>query len=77
LLLGGFLVGARMPGTKRRTPPVVVREPRTAPLSEENRRQAIAALSVMIHGWWSGDRGRSVVADGLDQDGDATAGAVR
>jgi hypothetical protein len=35
-------------GAKRRTPRVVVREPRTAPLSEENRRQAVTALTVMI-----------------------------
>lgn len=55
----GAVVVIGMPGAKRRTPPVVVREPRTAPLSEENRQQAITALTVMIHQWRSVGQGRS------------------
>jgi len=52
-----------MSGAKRRTPPVVVRAPRTASLSEEDRQQAVTALTVMIEQWWS-VRGRSADADG-------------
>jgi hypothetical protein len=62
-----------MSGAKRRTPPVVVRAPWTAPLSEEHRQKAVTALTVMIDQWWSGDRGRSASADGgSDQHGGAT-----
>jgi len=49
----GIVVVLNMSGAKRRTPPVVVRSPRTAPLSEEKRQQAVTALTVMIHEWWS------------------------
>jgi hypothetical protein len=48
-----------MSGAKRRTPVVVVGEPRTAPLSAEDRQQAVTALAVMIEQWWSVGRGRS------------------
>jgi hypothetical protein len=63
-----------MSGAKRRTPPVVVRAPTTALLSEEHRQEAVTALTVMIGQWWSGDRGRRASADGgSDQHGGATA----
>jgi hypothetical protein len=69
-----------MARAKRRTPVVVVvvvvvvRAPRTAPLSEENRQQAVMALTVMIDQWWSGNRGRRAGADGgSDRQGGATA----
>lgn len=48
-----------MSGAKRRTPVVVVRKPRAALLSAEDRQQAVTALAVMIDQWWSGGRGRS------------------
>jgi hypothetical protein len=44
-----FLVVTAMSAVKRRTPSVVVREPRTAPLSAEDRQQAVTALVAMIH----------------------------
>lgn len=44
-------------------------------MSAADRQQAITALAVMIHGWWSGDRGRSADAvRGSDQSGGAAAG---
>ena len=58
-LCGHAVVVLIMSGAKRRTPAVVVREPRTAPLSTEDRRQAVTAMAVMIHHWWSGGRGCS------------------
>jgi hypothetical protein len=51
-----------MSEAKRRTSIVVVRDPRTAPVSADDRQQAVTALAVMIHGWWSGDQGRSFLA---------------
>jgi len=41
-----------MGGTKRRTTPVRLREPQTVPMSDEDYRQAVAALAMMIHQWW-------------------------
>ena len=41
-----------MVGSKRRTTPVVVRPPRTAPLSLEDHQQAVTALATMMHQWW-------------------------
>jgi hypothetical protein len=38
---------------KRRTTPVVVRPPRTAPLSDDDRDLAVAAIATMIALWWS------------------------
>ena len=32
--------------------PIIVRPPRTAPLSDEDREQAVTALTVMITEWW-------------------------
>ena len=53
---------------------MVVQEPRTAPLSVEDRQQAVTALAVMIHEWWSDRQSRSAGADGgSDQPGGATA----
>ena len=40
-----------MAGSKRRTTPVVVRPPRTAPLSLEDHQQAVTALASMRHRW--------------------------
>jgi hypothetical protein len=54
-----FLVVTGMSAVKRCTPSVVVREPRTAPMSAEDRQQAVTALAAMIHVWWSDDQGRS------------------
>ena|SRR6266536_3830096 len=54
-----FLVVTGMSAVKRRTPSVVVREPRTAPMSAEDRQQAVTALAAMIYEWWSDDQGRS------------------
>jgi hypothetical protein len=42
-----------MSGAKRRTPPVVVRAPRIASLTAENREQVVTALTAMIYQWWS------------------------
>ena len=56
---GHAVVVLLVSGAKRRTPVVVVRKPRTAPLSAEGRRRAVTALAVMIHQWWSGGQGRS------------------
>jgi hypothetical protein len=39
-------------GGKRRTIPVVVRAPRTAPLSLDDHRQAVMAMAAMIDEWW-------------------------
>jgi hypothetical protein len=65
-----------MPGAKRRTPIVVVREPRAALLSAEQRQRAVTALTVMIHEWRLGDRGRSADAvGGSGKSDDAAAGA--
>lgn len=33
--------------------PIVVRPPRTAPLSDEDRQQAVTALAAMIADWWA------------------------
>ena len=33
-------------------------------MSAENRQQAVAALTVVIHQWWSDNRDRSAGADG-------------
>jgi hypothetical protein len=41
-----------MPTKKRRTTPVTVRPPRTAPLSDEDHQQAVTALAAMIAEWW-------------------------
>jgi hypothetical protein len=69
------LVVLTMSEAKRRTPIVVVRDPRTAPMSADDRQQAITALAVMIHEWWSGDQGRSANAvRGSDQSGGAAGG---
>lgn len=38
---------------KRRTTPVVVRAPRTAPLSDDDRDLAVTAIATMIALWWS------------------------
>jgi hypothetical protein len=38
-----------MSAVKRRTTSVVVREPRTAPMSAEDRQRAVTALAAMIH----------------------------
>ena len=38
--------------TKRRTTPVRLREPETAPMTPEQYEQAVSALSVMILDWW-------------------------
>jgi hypothetical protein len=70
----GFLVVTGMSAVKRRTPSVVVREPRAAPMSAEERQQAVTALVAMIHEWWSNGQGRSDGAvGGSDQRGGATA----
>jgi len=68
-----------MSGAKRRTPVVVVvREPRTAPLSAEDRQQAVTALAVSIHQWWSDGRGRSADAvRGSDPSDNAVADGHR
>jgi hypothetical protein len=50
---GGVVVVLEVSEAKRRTPQVVVRVPRTAPLSAENWRHAVAALTVMIDQWWT------------------------
>jgi hypothetical protein len=42
-------------------------------MSAENRQQAVAALTVMIHQWWSGNQGRSAGAD----DGSISVAALR
>ena len=55
-LRGRAVVVLVMSGAKRRIPVVVVRKPRTASLSAEDRRQSVTALAVMIHQWWSGGR---------------------
>ena len=59
---------------RRRTPVVVVREQRTAPLSAEDRQQAVTAMTIMIHQWWSDRRGRSTdTVRGSDPSDDAAA----
>jgi hypothetical protein len=74
---GRWLV-LNMSGAKRRTPVVVVLGPQTAPLSAEDRQQAVTALTVLIQEWWSGGRGHSADAvRGSDQSGDAAAGGHR
>jgi hypothetical protein len=45
-----------MAETKRRTTPVRLREPQTVPISDEDYRQAIAALALMIHQWWAEEK---------------------
>jgi hypothetical protein len=45
-----------MAGTKRRTTPVRLREPQTVPISDEDYRQAVAALAMMIHQWWAEEK---------------------
>jgi len=56
---------------------VVVRVRRTAPLSEQDREQAVAALTIMIGQWWA-VRGRNAGAhDGSGQHGGAAAGGQR
>jgi hypothetical protein len=61
-----------MSDAKRRVPPVVVREAWTAPLSEADRQQAVAAVAVMIQQWWSDGHGRIADAD----DGSVRHGGV-
>ena len=66
-------VGSEAPYTRRGG-----REPRTASMSVEDRQQAVTALVLMVHEWWSGDRGRSGGAvRGSDQSGGAAAGDQR
>jgi hypothetical protein len=73
----GSSLSRALSGVKRRTPSVVVREPRTAAMSAENRHQAVIGLAVMIHEWWAEGQGRGTGAvGGSDQHG-ATAGGGR
>lgn len=58
-------------------PPVVVRAPRTASLSEEDRQQAATALMVMIERWWLARGSGGRVDDGSDRPGGAAAGCQR
>ncbi|GIF00091.1 hypothetical protein Ari01nite_75550 [Paractinoplanes rishiriensis] len=75
VLHGRAVVVLVMSGVKRRTPVVVVREPRAAPLSAEGRLQAVTAVAVMIDQWWSGGRGRSAeTVCGSDSSGGAADG---
>jgi hypothetical protein len=75
-LVCGIVVVVCMSEPKRRVPPVVVREARTALLSETDRQQAVTALAVMIQQWWSEGHGRIADADdGSDRHGGDTAGS--
>jgi hypothetical protein len=40
-------------GKKRRTTPIRVSEPGVVPLSDEDRQQAVTAISSMIEAWWT------------------------
>jgi hypothetical protein len=74
----GFLAVTGMSAEKRRTPSVVVREPRTAPMSAEDRQQAVTALVAVIHERWSDGQGRSAGAvGGSDQRGAPVVGGDR
>jgi hypothetical protein len=53
-----------MPAKKRRTTPVTVRPPRTAPLSAEDHQQAVTALAAMIHEWWQRNAATTLVPQG-------------
>jgi hypothetical protein len=44
---------SRKPVAKPRPGPIVVRPPRTAPLSDEQRQQAVTALAALITEWWN------------------------
>jgi len=43
----------RQQAAHHRRGPIVVRPARTAPLSPEDRQQAITALTVLITEWWT------------------------
>jgi len=77
-LRGHAVVVLNISGAKRLTPVVEVREPTTAPLSAEDRQQAVTAMAVMIHQWWSGGRGRTAdTVRGSGSPDDATADGHR
>jgi hypothetical protein len=42
-----------MATTRRRCTPVRLGEPKVVPISEEDYRQAVTALAVMIQDWWA------------------------
>jgi hypothetical protein len=55
--------------------PLVLGEPGTASMSDQDRQQAVTALAAMIHRWWLNNRDRSADAvRGSDQPGGAAAG---
>jgi hypothetical protein len=41
-----------MTAKKRRTTPIKVLEPEVVPISEEDYRQAVTALAILIRDWW-------------------------
>lgn len=41
-----------MAAKKRHTTPIKVLEPEVVPISEEDYRQAVTALAIMIQDWW-------------------------
>lgn len=43
----------RQRAATHRRAPIVVRPPRTAPLSDQDRQQAVTALAMMIAEWWA------------------------
>jgi hypothetical protein len=64
-------VGSEAPNTV-----VVVREPKAAPLAAEDRQQAVTALAIMIHQWWSGGGATApmLFADRIHRTGAAAGG---
>jgi hypothetical protein len=42
-----------MATSRRRCTPVRLGEPKVVPISEEDYRQAVTALAVMIQDWWA------------------------
>lgn len=63
----------RLAAGRRRTTPVRLREPLTVPISDEDYRQAVEALAMLIHQWWvneqSAARKTSDTSAATDPDG--------
>lgn len=54
----GFTNGGRPLRRRTRTGSIRVLPPQAVPLSEEDREQAVAALTALIDLWWQGDHHR-------------------